>query len=471
MNQLLIKMLIVTTLGSAPAYTSTDVIGVPVSTTASHVHAVTNQQVVEIEDLEKYNVEENINSEDISKDDELSQVDDGQSPLEQEETQSEEVSEPVEPELKEPEIALSDSGYPLVEKYSTNLPGGMFLNLKYDKHLPAYDYVLLNRSRGNIRQEPTTRSKIVRTAAYFEKLNIIESVKGQYISSYGTDIWYKVFWYKDGKMQFGYMLSSLGQRRNFQFDKMKSSMDLLKGSIDNSDKMGYISNYKNRAGKPPLYKGSTLDKFGNLRDQSAPAYYDLDNKSEFIYLGDGTLFSIIEERGSYYRVKSLDYDESLWVPKKYVYTKNAPTTLSQVVVVDRKNQNEAVFEWTDLGWQMISYSFATTGANAKYKFETPLGYFMAIERKSKFLYLDDITKEIAGYAPYAIRFTGGAYIHGVPVDYIKTDDQLIDPGHKETLYTLGTVPRSHKCVRNFTSHAQFLYNWVKIGQASVIVIE
>ena len=468
MNELLVKMLIVSILGSAPVYTSTDVIGVPVSTAAAHVQAAASQQIVDGADLEKYDVEENINAEDISKDDKLSQVEAGETPLEQE--PAEETSAPAGPEVEEIEIALSASGYPLVAKYNTNLPEGMFLNLKYDKHLPAYDYVLLHRSAGNIRQEPTTQSKILRTASYFEKLNIIESVKGQYISSYGSDVWYKVFWYKDGKIQFGYMLSSLGQRRTFQFDKMKSSMDLLKGAVDSS-KMGYVSNYKNRAGRAPLYKGMTSDKLGNLRDQSAPAYYDLNKKSEFIYLGDGTLFSILDEQGSYYKVKSVDYAKALWVPKKYVYTKNAPSVLSQVIVVDRKNQNEAVFEWTDLGWQMISYSFATTGAQAKYKFETPLGYFMAIERKPKFLYLDDITKEISGYAPYAIRFTGGAYVHGVPVDYIKSGSQLIDPGHKESLYTLGTVPRSHKCVRNFTSHAQFLYNWVKIGQASIIVIE
>jgi lipoprotein-anchoring transpeptidase ErfK/SrfK len=180
---------------------------------------------------------------------------------------------------------------------------------------------------------------------------------------------------------------------------------------------------------------------------------------------------VLEEDERFYKVTTLNFEGMYYVPKKYVSFKNSLEQLRQVIVVDRKNQNQGVFEFKDDQWVLVSYTLATTGAKEKYKFETPLGYYMAIEKKAKFLYLDDVTREIAGYAPYAIRFTGGAYIHGVPVDFEKKDGKLVDPGHKEYLFTLGTVPRSHKCVRNYTSHAEFLYNWVQVGSSAVIVIE
>lgn len=65
------------------------------------------------------------------------------------------------------------------------------------------------------------------------------------------------------------------------------------------------------------------------------------------------------------------------------------------------------------------------------------------------LFLKDGSSALGGYAPYASRFTNGAYIHGVPVNVPRT--AMI-----EYSWSLGTVPRSHMCVRNATSHAKFI---------------
>ena len=68
-----------------------------------------------------------------------------------------------------------------------------------------------------------------------------------------------------------------------------------------------------------------------------------------------------------------------------------------------------------------------------------------VQKKPSLFYLKDGTNELEGYAPYALRFNGGAYIHGIPVNYIfpmipdpldptKTVKDLstrIDPGHRE----------------------------------------
>lgn len=94
-----------------------------------------------------------------------------------------------------------------------------------------------------------------------------------------------------------------------------------------------------------------------------------------------------------------------------------------------------------------------------------------MEKKERFQYLKKDSQNIAGYAPFATRFSGGAYLHGIPVAYEEKNGEKIDPGYKEYLQTIGTFPRSSMCVRNFTSHAQFIYNWMDINNGAVIVIE
>ncbi|MGL5636936.1 MAG: L,D-transpeptidase, partial [Bacteroidales bacterium] len=64
----------------------------------------------------------------------------------------------------------------------------------------------------------------------------------------------------------------------------------------------------------------------------------------------------------------------------------------------------------------------------------------------------------------ANRFSGGAYIHGVPVELPATALIEYSP-------TLGTSPRSHMCVRNATSHAKFIYDWAPVDATIIVVID
>ena len=86
------------------------------------------------------------------------------------------------------------------------------------------------------------------------------------------------------------------------------------------------------------------------------------------------------------------------------------------------------------------------------------------EKKSRMIYLVDGSKETGGFAPYANRFTNGAYIHGVPVNAPRKSLIEYSP-------SLGTIPRSHMCVRNATSHAQFVYDWAPVNETIVFVLE
>lgn len=109
----------------------------------------------------------------------------------------------------------------------------------------------------------------------------------------------------------------------------------------------------------------------------------------------------------YYKVKALGYEGTYWIPKEYVSFDNNIDKLTKAVVVDVTNQNQAVFEKISGSWNMVSYNLATTGVRSEKMFETPIGNFKVQEKKDKFEYLNDATGEIAGYAPYAIRFSQG----------------------------------------------------------------
>jgi hypothetical protein len=108
---------------------------------------------------------------------------------------------------------------------------------------------------------------------------------------------------------------------------------------------------------------------------------------------------------------------------------------------------------------------ATSGVHRPpYSKETPTGMFVIQENKPKMFYYKDGTTTLEGFAPYASRFTNGGYIHGVPTNNPKGN--II-----EYSATLGTVPRSHMCVRNTTSHAKFIYDRAKPLKSLVIVID
>lgn len=376
-----------------------------------------------------------------------------------------------EPEPTEPTTIVPDEevSFEVIRRFATPFPDSIVVDLKYSQYPIYNDYVLVT-SGANIRENPDASTRILGKAGYFEKLAVLAEVEGQYVSSYQNDIWYEVLQVKEDQVIHGYILSSLVQLRTFQFEKMVSALDALKSEVDHN-KTGYISNYKNVNGAPPYHLGTSFDAFGVKRYQSAPAYFSATTKSDFRYIADGTLVSIIGQTDTFYIIKTLNFTGEYHVPKRYVSLRNSIDQLTQAIVVDRKNQNEGVFEYVDNRWHMISYIYATTGEKARYKEPTDLGYYMAIEKLNRFLYLDDITRQIAGYAPYAIRFGGGAYVHGVPVDSKTVNGVRIFPAMKEYLNTIGTVPRSHKCVRNYTSHAKFLYDWSVISQAAVIVIE
>lgn len=261
--------------------------------------------------------------------------------------------------------------------------------------------------------------------------------------------------------------------RQFQWDKIKERLALLENIQLTPSTWAIIQNYKNRNGEAPLVRkfkrnayGRVADTLGVERYQSVPLYLLTDTLVAERYGQDGELTRFLEDGDNFVKTEPIFTGGEWMVPKKYVKVIGDTIVFNKAVFVDRHNQNIASLERKSEGeWAVRSMNPATTGLRRPpYAQETPLGIFVLQEKKVKMIFLKDGSKETGGYAPYASRFTDGAYIHGVPVNAPRKS-QI------EYSWSLGTTPRSHMCVRNATSHAKFIFDWAPVNETIVFVVE
>lgn len=354
------------------------------------------------------------------------------------------------------------------QMYVTLIPDDIDVDIRYNEYNIPFDYLLITSDHTNIYSEPDLNSEILGEAEQLSKIKLEGKATFNHLNN--TNEWYLLSWLENGNIAYGYVTGDKGIPRKFRFDKMSEEIKSLETELSNY-KYGYISNYKDRNGSPPLISGKAIDRYGVQAYQSAPAYYSLENKEDFRYFPDGMIVSILDEGNGHFKVKNLAYEGEYWIPKHFISFDDNLDSFDKVIVVDKSNQNEALFENRNGRWTLISYTLATTGVPEENKYETPTGSFKVLQKREKFYYLGHNTSEIAGYAPYGTRFSAGAYVHGIPVEYKKVDGENIDPGMKEYLVTIGTTPRSAKCVRNYTSHAKFVYDWADTNNTSVIIMD
>ena len=358
----------------------------------------------------------------------------------------------------------------VVQYYDTQLPQGLSVNLLYSKYEAPFDYFVLLKG-STVRELPNTKAKALLKVSYGKRLPLLAQVKG----SDGKSDWYRV---KIDEKTVGYLPASVGSPRSFQLQKALDLALTMKAEAE-SGKTLFVNNYRNARGTAPKQpNGKSVDALGYRRDQAAPAYPAADGTGEMRYLPDGTMLQELEQVGEYVKVKVVFSGEELYVPVKYVnLKKDHISALTQVVSVDRKNQNVIVMQYGNGSWQVVSLSYVSTGKTGGSSLPTPLGAYVTLGKAPKFFYYGDsvgTTKMFAGFAPYAVRFSCGAWLHGVPHDVepkANFNDIPMPKTYREAITSLGTTPQSHMCVRNYTSHAQFLYNWLKIGSSAVTVIE
>lgn len=264
--------------------------------------------------------------------------------------------------------------------------------------------------------------------------------------------------------------------RRFQWEKIKDRIAHLENEVNSNTeafKIGIFSNYKNLNGEAPTVSDfvrndyrQVSDQYGVERFQSVPLYsFDGDTILNR-YGRDGWIAKILgSDTTDMVRVKGISFDGEYLIPNRYLINWGDSIRFDKVVAVDVTNQNISTLEKIEDKWHILSMNPATSGVhNPPYAHETPVGIFAVQEQKEKMFYTKDGSNELAGYAPYASRFTNGAYVHGVPTQNPR--QSIIEWSN-----TLGTIPRSHMCVRNATSHAKFVYDWLTVKETVVIVID
>ena len=261
--------------------------------------------------------------------------------------------------------------------------------------------------------------------------------------------------------------------RQFQWEKIKERLALLENIQQTPCQWGILQNYKNRNGEAPLIKNFRRNEYGRVADtlgveryQSVPLYQLSDTLTPEFYGQDGELTRLTGKEGTFIKAAPVFKGGEWYIPKKYVKAIGDTVSFHKAIFVDRHNQNIASLERTGEGvWTVRSMNPSTTGRKRPpYAQETPLGIFVLQEKKKTMVYLKDGSKARGGYAPYACRFTDGAYIHGVPVAVPRTS-QI------EYSWSLGTTPRSHMCVRCATSHAKFIFEWAPVNETIIFVLE
>ncbi|GHT51757.1 L,D-transpeptidase [Bacteroidia bacterium] len=261
--------------------------------------------------------------------------------------------------------------------------------------------------------------------------------------------------------------------REFQWNKIKEKLAFTDDlRAESQGTWGVLQNKSNIHGEPPVVKEYNKDEYNVATDsydvertQAIPLYLANELKIPNRYAYDGSLIKITGTQDNFTIANVQGMEGEYLIPTKYIHLIAGTPQFQKVIVVDRENQNISTYEKVGDTWKVRSMNPCTTGAHhPPLQKPTPLGLFVIQMKEEKMAYYVDGTTEIGGYAPWANRFCEGAYIHGVPVNLPHKD--II-----EFSSTLGTIPRSHMCVRNAASHSKFIYDNFPVDQSLVYVIE
>ena len=263
--------------------------------------------------------------------------------------------------------------------------------------------------------------------------------------------------------------------RSFQWEKVKERLAFLENFRQDICTWAVLQNYKNGNGESPTVRHFVRDEysyvsdtFGVQRYQSVALYLSPDSVVPERYGRDGTpvkLLNATDSLSEFYQVIPATIEGEWWANKRQVKVLGDTLRFDHVIVVDVTNQSVAGLENKDGEWLIRSMNPATSGVyRPPYAQATPVGMYLIQQKKRKMVYLRDGSAETGGFAPYANRFTNGAYLHGIP---------SVHPSTREIEYSssLGTTPRSHMCVRTASSHAKFVYDYFPIFHTVVLVID
>ena len=359
--------------------------------------------------------------------------------------------------LTQPASAVSKT---VKQKYENIIPMSVHVNIMNNEAEPEYlNYVFIKSVDAPIRQDSSIYSKEIVRFPFNTKLKVLEKVE-----SNGNE-WYKVeLKDRNGNKVIGYISAMLVTLRQFRFEEMNSRVHKLSEFLQTESGKGrelvsintYVPNPSNQN------MNRAKDKYGVSADQNARATYN----GEVIHIPDRSLMSVESVSGNDVFVNALSIKEKPLKVSKNVITRYPAVNANfrKAIVIDLENENQGIFQKNPDGrWELISYTLNKTGMESTLGFETPRGYFIVPVLKYEMGYRDEYNNA-AGMAKYAIRFSGGGYIHGTPINFEENINR--DFFLREKDGTLGTVEGTRKCIRNMESHIKFLFDWVTNGKVN-----
>ena len=261
-------------------------------------------------------------------------------------------------------------------------------------------------------------------------------------------------------------------QRGFYWDKMIRKIKMVNRFIDTAVKANedlyIITEYKPLSRDKPSEK----DKFGNKNNQSIVGYANSKKEGEIINIPDQTIFKIIGEENNMLKIETPFYGGPYFIDKKegtYKKIENIKGEVNKFVAIDPDSQTEVIFQRNPETekYEVVTYSYVTTGKDGWGSYETPHGAFLIAFTRPYMTFTrtaragdktlpgrSDLT--IGGSAKYAVRFSGGGYMHGIPVG-LNFRGSTLNTG---TAHKIGTYRDSHKCVRHFDDQIEFIVGWI-----------
>ena len=378
----------------------------------------------------------------------------------------------VNEEIKKVETKKSEvKSYTYIENYVTENPN-YTLDVKMKKHFnEELNYHIYIRQAVNLRKNPNIKDKVLKKLPIGYKIGTTGLVKAKDGSK-----WYEVTYNKEKY----FIPSTAGIKRAFNWQRAVEKADkinmFISNALNSNKDIYYVDSYVS------LNTGTEgkKDKFGNAANQSIKAYYN--NNKDYINLPDRALFTIVGTDSKYISIKTMSYGDEIYkIPvafKSRIKKSNIKSSVNKFIYIDRHSQTEVVIEKNkETGiFNVNTVGYVTTGINKGVGFVTPYGDFLVAYTKPVMAYASDTETEeilnskgevigkrpiVIGDARNAIRFSGGGYIHGIPSTFEPKDNR--EKRKKITESKLGSIPLSHKCVRNDDEIIKYIYNWVNGG--------
>ena len=261
-------------------------------------------------------------------------------------------------------------------------------------------------------------------------------------------------------------------RRGFYWDKMISKIEIVNDFITKATKANEQLYIVTEYAPLSRDKPSKKDKFGNKNNQSIIGYTNSKKEGEIINIPDQTIFRIIGEENNMLKIETPFYGGPYFIEKKedtYKKIENIKGEVNKFVAIDPSSQTEVLFQKNPETekYEVVTYSYVTTGKDGWGSYETPHGAFLIAFTRPYMTFTrharegdktlpgrSDLT--IGGSAKYAVRFSGGGYMHGIPVG-LNFKGSTLSTG---TAQKIGTYKDSHKCVRHFDDQIEFIVKWI-----------